>query len=346
MASEFEMTVEEEVGEVGEVRVERPHLVILGAGASRATCPEGDHSGRILPLMSDFVDVVGLGSMLNNWKIDTRRNFEEIFSDLWENGETEKIREIQYAVESYFCALQLPKSPTIYDHLILSLRGKDVIATFNWDPLLMEAYLRNGKAGLSMPRLAFLHGNVRVGYCAKDRMSGPAGLSCRRCGDEYRTLPLLYPIRQKNYSANSFISNEWQVLKWGLANAFMITIFGYSGPKTDAEALAAMREAWGNPKSREIEQTALIISPTQSEDEARNNWDPFIHTHHYEVQKNFYDSWIANHPRRTGEAWRNQNFYCKFVSDNPIPTDLGFPRLWEWYTRFTKAEQIQERAKP
>jgi hypothetical protein len=337
--SESDASVEEEISQV---RVERPHVVILGAGASRATCPEGDRNGRSLPLMLDFVDIVGLGSILRGWKVDTKQNFEEIFSDLWEKGETQKIQEIQQRIQGYFGGLRLPEKPTIYDHLILSLRGNDIIGTFNWDPLLMEAYGRNVSVGLSLPRLAFLHGNLRVGYCAKDRVSGLAGRRCKHCNREYEIAPLLYPIKRKNYSADMFISNEWTVLKSGLANAFTITIFGYSGPKTDEEALAAMREAWGDPRSREMEQTALIIAPTQSEDDARSNWDPFIHTHHYEVQKNFYNSWIANHPRRTGEAWRNQYFQSKFISDNPIPADLDFPNLWEWYGRFKNAEQLQE----
>jgi hypothetical protein len=142
-----------------------------------------------------------------------------------------------------------------------------------------------------------------------------------------------------------FIADAWKLLKWGLANAFMITIFGYGGPKTDEEALAAMREAWGNPRKREMEQTALIIAPTQPEDDARHNWDPFINTHHYEVQKNFYDSWIANHPRRTGEAWRNQYFETKFISDNPIPIEADFPSLWKWYDQFRKAEELYEDSK-
>jgi hypothetical protein len=38
----------------------RPHVVILGAGASLAAFPNGDRNGRRLPLMKDFVDVVAL----------------------------------------------------------------------------------------------------------------------------------------------------------------------------------------------------------------------------------------------------------------------------------------------
>ncbi len=127
-------------------------------------------------------------------------------------------------------------------------------------------------------------------------------------------------------------------MKWGFANAFMITIFGYSGPKTDQEAIGAMQEAWGDNNKRKMEQTAVIIAPTQHEDEARENWDKFIHTHHYEIQKDFYDSWIANHPRRTGEAYWNQYMEAKFIENNPIPKDLDFPDLWKWFEQFKKAE--------
>lgn len=116
----------------------------------------------------------------------------------------------------------------------------------------------------------------------------------------------------------------------------MITIFGYSGPKTDKAAIAAMKEAWGEVDQRYMEQTAFIT--LQSDAEITSNWEQFIHTHHYEIQNNFYDSWIAKHPRRTGEAHLNQFYEGKFISDNPIPKELGFPELWEWYRQFKSAE--------
>jgi len=40
--------------------------------------------------------------------------------------------EIEAKVQAYFEALELPESPTLYDHLVLSLRDSDYIATFNW----------------------------------------------------------------------------------------------------------------------------------------------------------------------------------------------------------------------
>lgn len=33
----------------------RPHVVLLGAGASRAAFPSGEETGKHLPLMNDFV---------------------------------------------------------------------------------------------------------------------------------------------------------------------------------------------------------------------------------------------------------------------------------------------------
>ncbi len=338
MGSNSEVSIEEEVANA---KMGRPHVVVLGAGASLATCLDGDKNGKVLPMMRDFAKVVGLKPLLDNWGINADQNFEEIFSDLYEKNESEKIAQIENVVEQYFSQLELPDKPTSYDHLVLSLREKDIIATFNWDPLLMQAYLRNGEAGLSLPRLGFLHGNICVGYCEKDKVAGLAGIRCRKCGEIYKRTPLLYPIKKKDYAKDLFIANEWKKLEWGFQNAFMITIYGYSGPKTDQEAIGAMKRAWGDKNQRSMEQTAFIT--TQSEDEVSENWTPFIHTHHYEVNDDFYDSWIANHPRRTGEAYLNQYVEVKFISDNPIPSNLDFPALWEWYRQFKKAEEAPQR---
>jgi hypothetical protein len=45
-------------------------------------------------------------------------------------------------VREYFAQLELPVEPTIYDALLLSLRDKDAVFTFNWDPFLFQAHLR------------------------------------------------------------------------------------------------------------------------------------------------------------------------------------------------------------
>ncbi|MBC8348881.1 MAG: hypothetical protein O3A82_02200 [Verrucomicrobia bacterium] len=37
----------------------KPHVVLLGAGASMASFPEGDRNGNILPGMNDLPTIVG-----------------------------------------------------------------------------------------------------------------------------------------------------------------------------------------------------------------------------------------------------------------------------------------------
>ena len=118
----------------------------------------------------------------------------------------------------------------------------------------------------------------------------------------------------------------------------MITIFGYGGPKADQEAIAAMKDAWGDKYQRSMEQTAFITRPGENEDDIRQAWGAFIHTHHYELHEDFYDSWIAKHPRRTGEAWINQYLDAKFIDDNPIPKNMDFQNLWKWFEQFKGSE--------
>ena len=73
------------------------------------------------------------------------------------------------------------------------------------------------------------------------------------------------------------------------------------------------------------------------------NWSKFIHSHHYEIDTDFYQSWIANYPRRTGEAYWNQYMECKYLPNNPLPRGADFPELWEWFTQFAEAEERAEK---
>lgn len=64
-------------------RNESPHVVILGAGASLAALPNGDKNGRILPLMNNIVEVVGLQPLLDKFGVKYEgQNFESFYNDL------------------------------------------------------------------------------------------------------------------------------------------------------------------------------------------------------------------------------------------------------------------------
>lgn len=317
---------------VSDLQLKRPHVFILGAGASRAALPEGDRQGRRLPLMNDLVEVVGLGSVLDGHGVTYRgENFETVYSDLHGRPEEE-------AVFDYFSSLELPDHATIYDYLVLSLRSKDVIATFNWDPFLWQACARNHRYA-HLPNVLFLHGNVAVGYCLKDKIKGSARSRCSKCGQPMESPRLLYPIRQKNYNTSPYIDAEWRMLRQALKHAYVLTIFGYRAPASDVEAIEVMKEAWGRPATREHEQIEIIdIRP---EEELHGTWEPFILEHHYDVKSDFFALWVINHPRRSCEAVWRQFMEIEFLDGDgtPPPKTENLAELREWLRPYIVAEE-------
>ena len=82
-----------------------PHVVILGAGASAATCPNGDRKGEKLPVMKDFVSVVGLEDLLvkAGYGFTTESNFEDIYDSLSRSSEHAwLLSELEQRVYDYF----------------------------------------------------------------------------------------------------------------------------------------------------------------------------------------------------------------------------------------------------
>jgi hypothetical protein len=320
------------------------HVVILGAGASIAsTIHNPEPSGKKLPSMDNFIDVVGLRQILDSASSDCHAgNFEEIYSCLYSKDPNSRtIQEIGRKVFDYFSSLRLPETPTIYDYLLLALRPKDLIATFNWDPFLFRAFVRNRRFTNALPRLSFLHGNVAVGYSAKDKRAGSVGMRSRATGDEFAPIPLLYPVTRKNYNQSEFITHEWGRLKVWLEGAKRFTIFGYGAPVTDVEAVDLMGSAWGDPRQRSMEQIEII--DIQPEEVLADRWQRFIHTHHYECFDSYFQSSLALFPRRTGERFVHQFTPATpgeaFQEANPVPQRFDtLEALWEWDKPLLDAE--------
>ena len=207
----------------------RPHVVILGAGASCAAIPSGDKYGKKISAMSGFMDKLGMNDILDGIVLKTSSdNLEEIHMELDERGRTEPNckaakEKLEKRIYDYMSDFSIPDEPTIYDYLILSLTEKDLIATFNWDPLLVQAMARCMRYTQNLPNFAFLHGNVAVGYCEKDNTIGNVGNTCR-CGEPLSPIPLLYPIKNKDYTSHVAISKAWKTLKNALNVAYMVTL--------------------------------------------------------------------------------------------------------------------------
>lgn len=316
--------------EIKQVKMGKPHVVILGAGASFAAFQNGDKGGKRLPLMNNFIETLGIEGLIKKTGLTFKsNNFEDIYSAIHENPSLSEVRtELEEIVYSYFASMALPDEPTIYDHLILSLRPKDIIATFNWDPFLVQAIERN-MGRFKPPMTMYLHGNVKIGACSENHHMGLKGALCKTCGNSIEPSRLLYPVGEKNYRNDKFISKQWSMIASALKSAFMVTIFGYGAPTSDASAIGLFKDAWGSVDKRNMEEFEVI--DIRCEDDIRKTWSPFIHSHHYRVESNFYDSWIANHPRRTGEAYINQFLEAKFIENNPLPRNASFPELWKWY---------------
>jgi hypothetical protein len=326
--------------EIAQVTVGAPHMVILGAGASLAALPDGDRRGMKPPLMGNFVSTLGLGSLLERHGVNSSTDdFEALYSEILERPDCQDLRAaIEEKVYEYFSRYALPDKPMLYDHLVLSLRKKDIIATFNWDPLLVHAYSRNRERVSDLPSLYFLHGSVAAWHCpAHLRRVGAPGTRCPECGAQFARTPLIYPVARKDYSSDPFIAQEWEITRRVLENAFALTVFGYGAPTSDKDAVDLLRIAWDSHRARELVETEIIdIKPAK---EIERIWSPFFYSHHYTLCDDFYRSWIGTHPRRSCEALWNQNMEAQWITANPIPRDASFEELYRWLQPFREAEQ-------
>jgi hypothetical protein len=329
------------------------HVVILGAGASiAATRRNPELNGKQLPSMDNFVELVGLTHIVESLPDNLKaHNFEDLYGKLYnDNPQSDLILEIEERVYDYFKDMKLPNEATIYDYLVLSLRPRDLIATFNWDPFLFQAYNRNREIA-DMPRLSFLHGNVAIGYSKKDRRCGPAGMRSRATGNLMEPTRLLYPVDKKDYINDEFISLEWERVKFWLhaESTKRVTIFGYGAPRTDVEAITLMNNAYGTASKRNMEQFEIIDIKT--EEEGMKTWNGFIHSGHYDYSSDYFKSSLVTNPRRTFESYHQHNLPLSideaFSESNPIPSDFKtLAELWNWHKNLVEAENEWKKQNP
>ena len=63
-----------------------PHVVILGAGASRAAFPSGDAKKKRLPLLVDLPDCLGLRAAITDAGFLAGADFESVYDELASTG--------------------------------------------------------------------------------------------------------------------------------------------------------------------------------------------------------------------------------------------------------------------
>lgn len=319
---------------------QRPHVVLLGAGATMAAIPNGDKNGKKSSVMSGFIEKLDMQDILSSAKLKTMSdNLEDIYSELSSSEEYKDVcEELEQRIYNYFSSFEIPDEPTVYDFLLLSLTSKDLIATFNWDPLLLQAYQRVYKITNNLPELAFLHGNVMVGVCHKHKRGGIISSICPECNKPFSPIKLLYPVSEKNYESDLYISDSWNCLRYYLDKAYMFTIFGYSAPISDKSAIDLLKMAWGSLDERSLEEVE-IINP-DDENKLRERWDAFIHTHHYSVHTNIFDSSLGRFPRRSCEATFDRLMNVKWLDGSKgFKDNMTFDEISDYLKPLIKDEQ-------
>ena len=237
-------------------------------------------------------------------------------------------------IREYFSNITLPDTLTKYDLLVLSLRQKDCIATFNWDGLLVQAYQRMQKITTDLPQMVFLHGNVEVGYCPECKTYGYWFAKCHKCGEQLQSVPLLYPVKNKNYQKNEFISEQWKILEDFISKAALITIYGYSAPKTDIEAINILKKAFarlGTPRYFDIIE--IIEHPkfdTKNISEAWLDLSDMVRDH-LELRRSVFDSYMFRSPRRSLEFLHKNRIASSWWGESSIKftqEDIGEDKIF------------------
>ena len=292
--------------------------------------------------MDDLVELLDLSPVLEPLGPIENANFESIYSKLAADPRYERERwEVERRVTDYFSSLALPKEPTIYDKLLLSLRPEDAVFTFNWDPFLFDAHARNVNA-VGLPGIFFLHGNVRIGVCRKHpERWGSRQVWCPDCGVPFNDVPLLYPVEKKGYSSDSYIADAWKNARWFFREAFVLTIFGYSGPDSDRDAVDLLKNAWMERSSREFEHVEVVdIAPTAS---LHERWGKFTPTHHLKPLRRFEKSFAGRWPRCAKEKLFLAMFQGIPSANCPLPDTDDLTELQAQVREIAKSESGEVR---
>ena len=293
-------------------RYNASHLVIIGAGATCASFPSGDYRGRLIPAMNGFLEKTGI---LNKFPeltdfVAEYPNLEDLYSVLSKEPKHQNLLErLDLAIREYMASLHCGQQINLYDKLMLSLTSRDYIATFNWDPFLAQSYFYMSYITSDLPTILFLHGNVAMGYCGKCHIVGYIWDICQNCKQQFTPVPLLYPVKEKNYEQNPYIKNSWEALKNIINDSLMITFWGYSAPKSDTAALAMMNEAFNNSASKNFKQFEIINIAEESL--LKEAYKGFIYKPtRVSFVESFYQSEIANNPRRSCDCLFENTMLC------------------------------------
>lgn len=147
---------------------------------------------------------------------------------------------------------------------------------------------------------------------------------------------LLFPVENKEYATDTFINAEWATLDAFLRQARMLTVFGYSAPVTDAEAVKRFGDPWRNLPTRRFDHLEVI--DIADREWLGSKWSPLAFQDHLLLYSTFYESFAAIYPRRSCEVKREVSARGCFAAQNRIPRSATFAGLDEWLSPLLAAE--------
>lgn len=288
------------------------HLVILGAGSTIATIPQGDKNGEKSYTLANLLLDPSLKLFVQ--KVQDKDyctdDVEELCNQLYKN-DRKLYNEFESLIRKKYGSLELPMRFTILDRLVLSLTPNDAIVSFNWDDLIIQAYQRMSNFVLDqmLPILAFPHGNAQAVYSKTHYTSRRVITNDRNWLDS----PLNMPVDEVDYKSNLFIKSQWRILDFYIRNAQMITFFGYRGPKSDEQDLLHLDEIFA--KNRICDKIEIIDKDLHEAQIVAKNLERFkMQSNWVYTCPDFWHSSIAKHPRRTLQSVLNNWNYTPKTS--------------------------------
>jgi len=281
------------------------HLVILGAGSTIATIPNGDKNGEFSYTLANLLNDRCFTSFVKKAQAKgfQTSDVEDLCNQLYKDDKP-LYDEFESLVRAKYASLELPEEFTILDRLVLSLTPNDAIVSLNWDDLVIQAYQRMSRyvPEEMLPILAFPHGNAQAVYNNKHYTSKRIVTNT-----SWFDSPLNMPVNEIDYKSDIFIGSQWKILDFYIRNAQMITFFGYRGPDSDEQDLKHLDKLFA--KNEICDKIEIIDKDLESSIQVAKGLKRF------KMQPNwlfpcadFWHSTIAKYPRRTLSAIGNWNY--------------------------------------
>ena len=95
--------------------IPRPHVLILGAGASKAAELHGDSLDLKLPVINELPDAIELATLVGSTEVEeAKSDFESYFSRIASKSEYSTIsKDIEERIYAYFASIPISGSCTI-----------------------------------------------------------------------------------------------------------------------------------------------------------------------------------------------------------------------------------------